>query len=220
MSFNGMPDPKLDIPKDLRVKLGEELTVGDLKVQPLYVEKKDVQGVTKYVSADDKKRNLPKTLVMTLRVRNLSSDTAFCPNDPAFTRAADMKQPAPYTGLQLYREYYYGTFKWPPDPDIQKEYIEGQEADEQPLKPGEERDTWVTVASHGIRAAGGQDVDRLVQTIADAEKQDSNISLLWRVQLRRGLVKMKNDAGQDVDVSATTVIGVEFKPRDIKGFGT
>jgi hypothetical protein len=118
--------------------------------------------------------------------------------------------------LQLYRDYFYGTFKWPPDPGTEKEYIEGQEADEQSLKPGEERDTWVHVASPKARTAGVQD---WLSAIGDASKQ-GDLPLVWHVQLRRGLVKMKNDAGQDVDVSATTVIGVEFKPRDIKGFGT
>jgi hypothetical protein len=214
MSFNGMPDPKLEIPKELRVKLGEELTVGDLKVQPLYVEKKDVDGVTKYVSADDKKRNLQSTLVLTLRVRNLSSDTVFIPNDPAFNRALDAKQPTPYTGLQFYRDYFFGTFKWPPDAGTEKEYIEGQEADEQPLKPGEERDTWVHAASPKARTAGAQD---WLSAIGDTSKQNADLLLIWHVQLRRGIVKMKNEAGQEVDVSATTVIGVEFKPREIKG---
>lgn len=214
VSFNGMPDPKLEIPKELRVKLGEELTVGDLKVQPLYVERKEVEATTKYISADDKTRRLADTLVLTLRVRNTSSETSFCPNDAAFNRAFDFNQPAPYTGLQMYRDYFYGTFKWPPEAGTEKEYIHGQEADEQPLKPGEERDTWVHAASPKARTAGAQD---WLRAITDATNQGANVPLLFRVQLRRGLVKMKNDAGQEVDVSATTVIGVEFTPREIKG---
>jgi hypothetical protein len=40
--------------------------------------------------------------------------------------------------------------------------------------------------------------------------------LVWRVQLRRGLVKAVAEDGRDVDVSATTVIGVEFRRDQIK----
>lgn len=215
MSFQGMPDPKLDIPKELRVKLGEEITIGDLKVQPLYVEKKVLEATTKYVSADDRKRSIGATLVLTLRVRNLSSDATFCPNDPAFVRATDSKQPAPYTALQIHREFFYGPFKWPPDAGTEREYVDGQEPDEQPLKPGEERDSWVTVCPPGVRTSGNQDIIRTLRDLGD--KQELTVPLLWRVQLRRGLMKMKNDAGQDVDVSTTAVIGVEFQAKDIKG---
>jgi hypothetical protein len=55
-----------------------------------------------------------------------------------------------------------------------------------------------------------------VDELPDARKRDPNAPLLWRVQLRRGFVKAKADDGRDVDVSATTVIGVEFKPDDVR----
>ncbi len=211
MSFQGMPDPKLDIPQELRVKLGGELTIGDLKVQPLYVEKiANIPATTKYVSAEDKKRPIGNALVLTMRVRNVSSDSMFCPNDPAFNRAFDRSQPAPYTALQIQQRYFYGTFKWPPETGTEKEYFVGHEGEELPLKPGEERDTWVTTAATGTRAS-----DRSIKFLQELDPQDE--VLLWRVQLRRGFVKMRDSSGQDVDISATAVIGVEFQRKDVKG---
>jgi len=213
VSFQGLPDPKLEVPPDLRVKLGGELTVGDLKVQPLHVEKMYPEVTTKYVTDPDKTRPIGKqTIVMTLRVKNVSADTTFYPNDPAFNRAADPKQeqPAPYTGLQIDQQFYYGMFKWPSDPGTVSEFVVGHEADQQPLKPGEERDTWAVVAPAGMRAAGSNDIMRELGALA------INHPMLWRVQLRRGLVTMTDESGKDVEVSATTVIGVEFTPSEIK----
>ena len=75
MSFQGMPDPKLDIPQELRVKLGGELTIGDLQVKPVDVELiRGIRATTKYVSAEDKTREIGDALVLTLRVRNMSSE--------------------------------------------------------------------------------------------------------------------------------------------------
>lgn len=213
VSFQGLPDPKLDVPQELRVKLGSELTVGDLRVQPLYVEKMYPEVTTKYASDPDKTRPIGKqTIALTLRVKNLSPDTTFYPNDPAFTRAVDLKQeqPAPYTALQIDQHYYYGMFKWPPDAGTVSEFVVGHEADQQPLKPGEERDTWAVVAPSGMRAAGSTDIMR------DLGDLKSNQAMLWRVQLRRGFVKMPDENGKEVEVSATTVIGVEFTPSQIK----
>lgn len=211
VSFNGLPDPKLDIPKDLLVKLGDEITVGDLLVQPKSIERQKLVATTKYVSDPDKSRRVGESLVMTMRVKNLSNDTTFHPNDPAFQRAIDTKQAvAPYTSLQLHRTFYYGTFRWPPDTGITEEFFDGQEIDREALKPGEERDTWVTVAPAGVRTAGSQN---LLRTLDDQKPEQA---LLWRVQLRRGIMKMKGDSGQEMDVSTTCVIGVEFKKDQIK----
>src|SRR5262249_5488360 len=42
VAVKGLPDPKMDIPADLRVKLGDELTIGDLKVTPVSVEQQKI----------------------------------------------------------------------------------------------------------------------------------------------------------------------------------
>jgi hypothetical protein len=210
VSFNGMPDPKLDVPANLRVKLGETLTVGDLEVTPTAVTRQRLTAVTVPVTGDTKVRETggKATLVLTLRVKNLSADVTFHPNDPAFHRAAQSDQPLPYTALEFHRKFFHGSFRWPPDPDTVKEYMQGHEADEQPLKPGEERDTWVAVVPWGLKAAK----EDVLDAIAPLKPTDP---LLWRVQLRRGLVKAPAN-GQEVELSATTVIGVEFRREQIK----
>ena len=211
VSFNGLPDPKLDIPDNLRVKLGDEITVGDLLVQPKSIEKQKLVATTKYVSEPDKSRRVGESLVMTMRVKNLSNDTTFYPNDPAFQRAIDTNQAlTPYTALQIHRTFYYGTFRWPPDTGVTEEFFEGQETDREPLKPGAERETWITAAPAGVRTSGSLN---LLRTLDDQKPEQA---MLWRVQLRRGLMKMKSDASQDIDVSTTCVIGVEFKKDQIK----
>ena len=211
VSFNGLPDPKLDIPADLFVKLGDEITIGDLLVQPKSIERQKLVATTKYVSDPDKSRRVGESLVMTLRVKNLSSDTTFHPNDPAFQRAIDTNQAmAPYTALQIHRTLYHGTFRWPPDTGTTEEFFDGQEADREPLKPGAERDTWVTVAPAGVRTSGSLS---LLRTLDDQKPEQA---MLWRVQLRRGIMKMISDSGQEMDVSTTCVIGVGFKKEQIK----
>jgi hypothetical protein len=45
-----------------------------------------------------------------------------------------------------------------------------------------------------------------------AEIAKGNDSYTWRVQVRRGLVRYR-----DKDVSATAVIGVDFKASEIEG---
>jgi hypothetical protein len=211
VSFKGMPDPKQEVPVDLRVKLGEQLTVGDLNVVPTSVDRHNFMCATRYLDKDEKTRPVGKRdgLVMKLRVKNISSDTIFAPNDPAFNRAADPNQPAPYTALQIQRNFFHGPFNWPPDPRVTKEFVVGYEIDEKPLGPGEECDTWVTVAPWGIRTTSVDVIDAL-------EKLKPEDRLLWRVQLRRGIVKAKGAGGEDMDVSATTVIGVEFRVDQIR----
>jgi phage FluMu protein Com len=212
-AFQNMPDPKQEVPADLRVKLGEEIAVGDIKVQPVSVEKQLPLAVTKYKAAgDDRVRRLgdKPTLVLKLHVTNLSKDTVFDPNDPAFVRAFDANQPAPYTALEINQRLFYGTFRWPSDSDVEKEFFQSQDEGEKPLKPGEERDTYVTVAPPGSKT-----------TVAtgDFQKDFNSLKptdwLLWRVQLRRGMADFK-DGDKTVSLSATTVIGVQFQQGQIK----
>jgi hypothetical protein len=210
VSFQGLPSPKLDVPPDLRVKLGDVLTVGDLEVRPTAVERKRLDCTTEPEVGDPKTRSIGESLVLTLRVKNLSADTVFRPNDPAFNRAADPPQPAPYTALEINGSFFHGIFKWPPEPGTRKEFVVGHEADQNPLNPGEERDTWATAAPHGVRVA----VDDVMRVVKEDLKPTD--WLLWRVQLRRGLVRARGPDGADMDVSATTVIGVEFQKDQIK----
>lgn len=210
VSFQTQPDPKLEIPNDLRVAIGDELTVGDLLVQPLSVERKKVQAITKSKVSDDKVSRLGETLVLTLRVKNVSTDTTFDPNDPAFGRALDKSQPPPYTALQVYNEFFYGTFKWPPDGEVEKQYIDGTDSEEKLLGPGEERTTTIVVAPTGARTSGNLNI---IARLRDYETKPAD--MVWRVQLRRGVVTF-NDGEKDVPASATTVVGVVFRSDQIK----
>ena len=211
VAVKGLPDPKRDVPPELRVRLGEELAIGDLTVTPLSVEQQKIVITTDREVGEPITSSAGQSLVLTLRVKNTSSDTVFDPNDPAFCRGRKEGQPSPYTALQIGRTFYYGIFPWPPEPGVKRYYVEGQDADEKRLGPGEERVTWVTVAPRGIRAV----MDDVLAEVADLKKKQNPDPLLWRVQLRRGMVKMKDDTGQDVDISATTVIGVEFRVDQI-----
>jgi phage FluMu protein Com len=212
VSVTGLPDPKLDIPPELRVRLGDELTVGDLKVTPMSVEQQKIVITTDREVGDANTNPAGQSLVLTLRVKNTSTDTVFDPNDPAFRRARKEGQPFPYTALQIGRTFYYGIFPWPPEPGVKRYFVEGQDEEEKRLGPGEERDTWVTVAPRGIKAA----MDDVLADVAELKKKQNPEPLLWRVQLRRGMVQVKDDSGKEVDISATTVIGVEFRADQIK----
>jgi hypothetical protein len=132
-----------------------------------------------------------------LRVRNTSDDLTIYPMDPAFTRRA-VGTDRPGTGLVVGSETFWGgTISWPFPPRVQREYEAAQERDAAPLRPGEAREYVVFTDTRSeivraVRAAAGP--------------------LLWRVQVRRGLVPHD---GRPVPVTA--VIGVEFRPSDVKG---
>lgn len=213
LSYVGLPDPKLDVPPELRVRIGEELTVGDLQVRPTKV----VKQVMTYTREDAVKAPITNDvgigLALAIEVKNLSAHTSFHPNDPAFNRALDPQQPTPYTALQVRREFFYGPFAWPPPEDTKDTGLVGFPIPKEPLGPGQEQTTWVTVAPQGMRTAADRRIDDTVKLVR--EKQP-NTPFLWRVQLRRGLVKARTDNDREVEVSATTVIGVEFKADDIK----
>ena len=213
LAFQGLPEPTLDVPPDLRVKLGEELTVGAIRVRPEAVVQQAVELVRENAARENSVRGAGQGLILTLNVKNVSTNTTLHPDDPAFSRALQPNQPAPYTALQIGRDYYYGPFVWPPEPDIKDAYLKGFRPSDEPLRPGEERDVSIPVAPRGLATAGRESA---VQALESDRNKRQDLTLLWRVQLRRGLVKATTDDGREVDVSATTVIGVEFKPDQIK----
>jgi hypothetical protein len=66
------------------------------------------------------------------------------------------------------------------------------------------------VAPSGAKVAGEPDAVTRLDSLSPTD------TLLWRVQLRRGLVKTRDESDRDVDISATTVIGVEFRKDQIR----
>jgi hypothetical protein len=217
VSVKGLPDPKGELPPELRVKLGGELTVGDLQVKPVSVERRYrlTRIVKKPVEGEQERPYGAHTLVLTLHVKNLSNDTTFHPNDPAFNRAFDKAMPMPYTALEFRNQFHYGPLPWPTEAGNDDEYITGfgLEKDAAPLAAGAEADVFVAVAPKGTKA----DVNNLGSTLDDRpwENVPSVEPFFWRVQLRRGLVKAEMD-GQPVEISATTVIGVSFTKADVR----
>jgi hypothetical protein len=210
VAVTGLPDPKLDVPPDLRVKLDEEITVGDLQIRPTAVKKQVVELTREHADKDNIVSSAGRGLILTLHVKNVSTDTTFYPNDPAFNRAAQKGQPLPYTALQIGNNFHYGPFAWPFDAQTKDAYVAGYKWPEEPLGPGEERDTWVMVAPSGAKVAGEPDAVTRLDSLSPTD------TLLWRVQLRRGLVKTRDESDRDVDISATTVIGVEFRKDQIR----
>ena len=217
VSYKGFPDPKAAVPPELRVKVGGELTVGDLHVKAESVERRHqlTRVIKRPIEGDVTRQHGADTLVLKLHVKNLSTDTVFHPNDPAFNRAFDKATPAPYTALEFRNEFNHGPLPWPTEPGNDDDYIDGfgLEKDAAPLAPGAEADVYVAVAPRGTRL----DVNNFGSNL-DQEgwnRLPTTEPFLWRVQLRRGLVKAEVD-GKDLEMSATTVIGVAFTKADVK----
>jgi hypothetical protein len=141
-------------------------------------------------------------LVLTLEVRNLSPTVSFAPNDLFFNRQWQEGGPAankPYTCLEVGpKRYYGGPCVWKPRGGRDhgpREYIEGSEYRTE-LAPGQT--LRFTVCTNPDNSALLPSVDRHVGP------------LCWRVQLRRGLVRVRDKEG-----TATAVVGVEFHKADI-----
>ena len=127
-----------------------------------------------------------------LKMVNTSRDLAFNPIANAFVMVAEKK--LPYTFLDTGREQLYGGYlEWWKLTDGKKE----QKLRGYNLGP---RETMVIVLTS---------YDKYRKQVKAATQ--SKGPLLWRVQVRRGLVPVNNR-----QVSATAVVGVEFTAKDIE----
>jgi hypothetical protein len=193
---------KVDVPlpAKLRVALRRSIQVGALEVTPEKVEKTKVLFC---VANRKPEASARQSLVLTLRLRNLSADQFFCPTDPAFDARWQPGQAKPYTFLEVgSQQFFGGPIPWELHANkgdgkpTRQEYLKGQEGDDLPLGPAEQRTTILAT-----------DPDN---TKVWAVLRDYRGPLLWRVRLRRGLVTVK-----DREMSASAVIGVEFSTSDI-----
>jgi hypothetical protein len=211
-SFKGMPSPEEQVPPQLRVPLGGSIRVVQLQVEPLGVEKRYVDFYRQSAGgAPSKLRTSEMPVhVLRLKVTNVSDDVLFCPNDPAFNRRYK-SDPRGTNESVLYNSLLIGSstrfrggpFHWPSiDTSVEREFIDGQENDASPLRPGQERETVICTLP-------GERID-------DAMQKTPAGPCLWRVQLRTGLVRVPDRSGAERDVSVTSVIGVEFKPSDVQ----
>jgi hypothetical protein len=135
-------------------------------------------------------------LALHLKLRNASQDVVFNPLLPAdayrFKRIS-MADTGPYTYLELGAKRLYGLgADWDKVPPRK----EGEKFDGS-LQPGEE----MSVVFHTRQ----DDKAEVAKAAGMAQG-----TLLWRVQLRRGLVAVGSK-----EVSATAVFGIEFAPRAI-----
>jgi hypothetical protein len=192
--------PETNLPSKLQVALGQRIRIGDLEVMPEKVEQRRIvycsenQHVQSQASQND-------ALVLTLQLRNASDDVFFTPTDPFFDRQwkEDSGATKPYTFLEMGSQRFFGgpiKRSQRGKGALPREFIQGQENDNQVLKPAEERTT-VLSTDPGNR--------QILKTLGAYKGQ-----LVWRVQLRRGLVEVGNR-----EVSTTAVIGVVFQEQDI-----
>jgi hypothetical protein len=184
---------------------------GPKKVQaahdsPLVAQRKTTLGQP--VKAGDLEVT-PKRIVLTkegdlkifLRAKNISANTAFEPMHDSYVHQGKSTIP-PYTFLETHskeskEKRIYGFnlayYKTPDATDEQSGYAV--------LMPREQ----VTIVLMS---------EERYRPLVAAMAKETNDDYTWRVQLRRGFVKVDNK-----DVSATTVIGVDFSSKDIERDG-
>jgi len=186
-------DPDAPLPDRLKIDLKHSLRLGDVEVTPLRVE----WSPLKIRHPDLTEDLLGEALVLHLKLKNVSQDVAFSPTDPYFDRQWKSTQDSkPYTFLEIGKERIVGgPLPWQAGRRLdERPVLEGQVY--QVLPPGAQIETFVCTPP------GDVTIDRL------AELKEP---LLWRVQVRRGLVHVGAR-----DVPATAVVGVEFRSADIQ----
>jgi len=197
--------PETNLPPRLLLALGQQFRIGDLEIQPVKIERRKIT-----ISSENTHVRPQETpndaLVLTLRLRNASPDVFFTPTDPLFNRQWKLEfgSNRPYTLLDIGGSRFFGgPIKWRPRTkpgqfraDDPREFVKGQEHDNQILKPGEER-TSIICTDPSNR--------EILQTLRSYQGP-----LVWRVHLRRGLVQVG-----EREVSTTAVVGVVFDKKDI-----
>ena len=205
--FEGMPGANLEVPKELQVKLGESITIGQLEVTPLRVEYREIMRFRKPTGKTEyETKPIDRVYVLHLHLKNISDDVYFHPNDPALNRRYVPSQRdsiPPYSGIVIGKDFFLGGPLLWPDSDYTHQYIEGQENDGKLLGPKEERNT--VVAS-----------DMAVLPIRTAVEAAGGTPIIWRVDLRRGLEKYKDAEGNEKEYSARSVIGVVLSPGEMR----
>jgi hypothetical protein len=203
------------LPPDQRVALGGILRVGALEVTPTRVERRRVQ-----VFVEGFERPEPclyDSLVLHLKLRNVSADQTFAPLDNYFDR--HWRPPGggvmPLTQLEAGKDRFCGgPAEWHAPGSREKkprQWVEGRKrSDPVGLAPGTEDDkAFVCTDGNDARAA----------RVLFGEKDGARATpypgpFLWRVELRRGLVPWRGR-----ERSAATVIGVTFGREDFAPAG-
>ncbi len=193
--------PTTELPPHLRAQLGQTIKLGDLEVTPEKIEAKPIGYKVWGSSTVTPPTNGGDSFVLTLLLKNASRDTSFRPTDSYWERKWEEDDPGrgpmPYTFLWANGHVHGGVLDWQkgraklkPGDNLNRELIAGQEDNAKILKPNE-----------AIRTVIATNPDKDLPTTLARYKD----KMLWRVQLRRGLERVKGR-----DVSASGVIGVEF----------
>jgi hypothetical protein len=187
-----------ELPAEQKTKLGGKIEIGQLTIEPTKIEIRPLKIITE--GQKEKREEMPRdALVIHLRISNTSPEFSIYPMDPAFTRKS-RSDDKPSTCLVIEKQekqvFYGGAIEWPVAINIKRKYEEQQEKDWIPLKPGETREYEVFTDSD----------KQILKTV-----KESNDPMLWRIQVRRGLIEFKRR-----EVPVTAIIGVEFKASDVK----
>lgn len=200
------------VPEHLKVELGKTVRVGDLEVTPTKVMRRKV-GVM--VEGSDRAEPCSNpSLVLYLKLKNLSKEYAFTPLDNYFDRQYRGTGQVPLTLLQVGKQNFYGgPAKWIPQyrnvgKRESREWVEGRKnVDPIGLLPGEE--------TEGLVCTDGEDGKMALYLFGENEEGEKGKpysgELLWRVHLRRGPYQHKGRT-----VSATAVVGVVFSDKDYR----
>lgn len=201
---------KVELPPHLVVKLNDTLTVGDVAVTPTRVERKVVSiytdGFEKPEPVRDKNtlEECP-SLVLHLRVKNLSSQYAFAPLDAYFDRRHDEGVREPWTFLEPVGSgvrFFGGPAVWRPekvskDERVRREWIAGRPRILPYLEPGQEWETFICTD-------GSKDLNDTIDRHKGLYR--------WRIHLRRGPVEVP---GRSAPVPASAVVAVEFSGDEL-----
>lgn len=197
-----LPKPDQPLPAHLTTSINVPTQVGQVEVTPLKIEFRPWTAHSKNRRKDEPDVvPIKETLVLTLRIRNTSTDQIIFPMDPYFDRRPkDDDRTMPFSLIEAGgKKHYGGVIAFETDRgDIEREWIEGRESDNRPLMPGESREVVLVARPSAARE------------VADA-LQKAGSKATWRVHLRRGLYEFQ---GREYSVAA--VIGVRFAVGDLQ----
>jgi len=197
-----LPKPDQDLPDRLITTLGRPISVGSIELTPLSIEYRHWTAYVKEKGRTDlSKRPIGKTLVLRVRLHNLSGDLWFYPTDPYFDRRPKDPTEKPYTLVDVGGEKYFGGVMQyiTESGSTERAWLEGREKDDQPLGPGESRETVLLTYPKN--------------NVFDAV-QKSGGRAVWRVHVRRGMVPYHG-----TEIPASAVVGVAFTAADVKRSG-
>ena len=181
-----------------RATLGNKITVGQIEVTPMKITKRPLVIETELTKGEARpEASRYPALVLTLSIKNTSSDLDIYPMDPAFTRRSTGDD-KPITRLALSKTQFFagGYIPWPLTGPATKRIDQQQANDYKPLTPNETREYVVFTDAR-------PDIVKAVEGSKD--------TMQWRVQVRRGPVMLR---GKEVPVTA--IVGVDFKASDIR----